>query len=197
MENLSRLTDDQLVALYVEGQNEAFDVLLARYKSQLFSYIYYGVRDEDTANDVFQDTWMKAILTIRSNGYKGQGIFYSWLQRIARNLIIDNYRTTQTENNIPDFELCHSLYENAHSEKDCNEMEREAADSMSSFRGLIDQLPESQKEIVKLRIYENRSFKDIAKMKGMSINTALGRMHYAVNNMKRMASEQHFVPTVL
>lgn len=196
MDNLSRHTDDQLVALYVKGINEAFDTLLERYKDRLYSYIYYTIHNADMANDLFQETFVKAIITIRQGRYTGNGKFYPWLVRIAHNLIIDQFRTERTESTISNDEVERDLYGSGEVTDNCVERELEAEESLRQVCGLIDFLPDNQREIVQMRIYQNLSFKEIAELKGMSINTALGRMRYAILNMRRMADEQRIMPYV-
>ena len=194
MDNLSKLTDDQLVARYLDGVNEAFDALLARYKDRLYSYIYYSVRNADVTDDLFQETFVKAIVTLRQGRYTETGKFYSWLVRIAHNLIIDLFRQEQNESTISNDEVERDLYGAGELTYNSAEREMEAEKSMALVCQLIDYLPENQKEIVNMRIYQNMSFKEIAEQKGMSINTALGRMRYALINMRRMADEQAIIP---
>lgn len=194
MENLSKLTDDQLVALYLEGVNEAFDALLMRYKDRLYSYIYYSVHNADVTDDLFQETFVKAIMTLRQGRYVETGKFYSWLVRIAHNLIIDQFRLERNESTISNDEVERDLYGPGELTYNSAEREMEAEQSLKMVCQLIDYLPENQKEIVEMRIYKNMSFKEIAEQKGMSINTALGRMRYAIINMRRMADERSIIP---
>ena len=190
MENLIGLSDDKLVKAYADGNNEAFDALLKRHQARVFNFILKVVKDEDVANDIFQETFIKALLTIKQGRYTETGKFGGWLSRIAHNLIIDYYRQEKSENlqstdlNDTDIlnrkELCGGTIED-------RMVEEQTRDHV---KGLIDQLPELQKEVLKMRYYQGLSFKEIAKITDVSINTALGRMRYALINLRRMAAEQ-------
>ena len=184
MKNLKTLTDDQLVARYAEGDNLAFDCLLSRYQDKLFSYINFSVRDEDKANDIFQDTFVKAIMTIRQGRYTASGKFYPWLTRIAHNLIIDNFRDQSGESYVDSEEAEMEVAER------CIETEMIDAQMLDDVKHLMSELPEEQRRVLYMRIYQDMSFKDIAEETGVSINTALGRMRYAVLNMRKLAEEK-------
>jgi len=191
MDTIKTMTDEQLVNLFATGNNQAFDVLLNRHKSRVFTYIQLVVRNRDLAEDIFQESFMKAIVTIKQGRYVDNGKFYSWVTRIAHNLIIDLYRRERNENTVSNEEFAEvDLFNNA---KLCEEnvedlMVREQV--FTDVRKLMHHLPDNQKEVVQLRYYEDRSFKEIADLTGVSINTALGRMRYAVLNMRRMAEEK-------
>ena len=189
MNDYTLLTDDQLVSLYVSGQDNAFDVLLERYKNRLYNYILYIVHKEDTADDLLQETFVKAIVTLRNGNYSADGKFYAWLTRIAHNLLIDHFRDGQAENFITDEFTGMSVFDSLQVSDACKESELVSEQTLKDVRRLIEHLPESQKEVVMMRYYQDLSFKEIAELKGISINTALGRMHYAINNMRRMAKE--------
>lgn len=190
MKNLDHLTDDELVRLYASGNNEAFDSLLDRYKSKLYSYIYYTVHDEDTANDVFQETFVKVICSIQAHHYAPSGKFYAWTTRIAHNIIMDLFRQNNNENTIAEDE--EGLLLNEASLYDPSfEMQQIHNQSISDIVVLYKMLPKSQSEIVYMRFYQDMSFKEIADELGISINTALGRMRYALLNMKRLATEKN------
>ena len=189
MEMLAKLTDEELVQLYVEDTNEAFDVLLLRHKSKVFSYIYHSVKDRDLANDLFQETFIKAITTIKQGRYTEKGKFIAWITRIAHNLIIDYFRRERNENTISNEESGVDLFNNL---KLCDEsvednMVREQV--FTDVAKLMDHLPENQREVLKMRYFEDLSFKEIADNTGVSINTALGRMRYAILNMRKLAEE--------
>ncbi len=187
MQYLNSLPDDCLVAEYAAGCNEAFDTLLKRHQSRIFSYIYSIVKDSDIADDIFQDTFVKAIMTIRQGRYAETGRFSSWLARIAHNLIIDHYRQEKSENTVsadnPDVdilnrrELCEGTVEDR----------IVSSQILMDVRRLIKALPESQREVLEMRYYQGMSFKEIADATNVSINTALGRMRYALMNMRRIA----------
>ena len=189
MEVLEKMTDEELVELYIENVNDAFDVLLLRHKSKIFSYIYHAVRDRDTANDLFQETFIKAITTIKQGRYLEKGKFIAWITRIAHNLIIDYFRRERNENTISNEETGIDLFNNLKlcdkSIEDC--MVREQV--FTDVTRLMDHLPENQREVLRMRYFEDLSFKEIADNTGVSINTALGRMRYAILNMRKLAEE--------
>lgn len=186
-----------MIAAYLKGDNLSFDALLERYKQKLFSYILSTVHREDLADDIFQDTFVKAIVCMRTGRYKMNGKFYSWLLCIAHNVIIDNFRYEQSVEGLNRSEINEHLYADNGLEGSPKEIEMERENSLSQLNELIDQLPENQQEVLRMRVYENMSFKDIAEHTGTSVNTALGRMHYAVNNMKRMANDRRIIPYTL
>ena len=191
MENLKVLTDEQLVSLYVSDCNEAFDVLLERYKDRLYSYILYSIQNADVADDLFQETFVKAIMHIRNGKYVESGKFYPWLTRIAHNLIIDQFRTERSANVISNDEVETDLFNNATFSEESTENTMAAEQTLRDVRKLVEYLPEEQRTVVELRYYRYLSFKEISDLTGVSINTALGRMRYAILNMRRMASEQN------
>lgn len=187
------LKDDELVALYSEGNNKAFDILLERYQQKLFSYIFFITKDQKISEDIFQETFMKAIVTIKSGRYTENGRFYSWISRIAHNLIIDQFRTERNENTISSEEGGYDLLNN---QDICEENIEESiinAQIMKDVRRLVDNLPDNQKEIIMMRFYRNMSFKDIAETTGTSINTALGRMRYAIINLRKMIADNNII----
>ena len=191
MKNLKSMTDESLVDLYAHGNNSAFDVLLNRYKKSVHSYIFYIVRNGDLTEDIFQETFLKVIMTIKQGRYTDNGKFKAWITRIAHNLIIDNFRQERNENTISnddvevdllnDMKLCDSNIE--------DDMVQEQV--FSDIKKLVKHLPDNQREVLEMRYYQDMSFKEIADITGVSINTALGRMRYAILNMRRMADENH------
>lgn len=191
MNNLKKMADEQLVDLYKKGCDNAFDTLLDRYKDRLYSYIQYQVRNNDIADDLFQETFVKVIIHIKQGRYVESGKFYGWLSRIAHNLIIDQFRAEQYANCISNDEVETDLFNNAQLSQASIESNIVAEQTLEDVKKLIDHLPDNQKEIVKMRYYEELSFKEISDLKGVSINTALGRMHYAILNMRRMAYENN------
>ena len=197
MENLNKCSDDRLVALYVSGSDEAFDALLERHKDRLYSYIYFIVRNADVADDLFQETFMKAIITLQEKRYTANGKFGAWLTRIAHNLIIDQFRTERNENTISNDESDTELFESSDLTDRSLEMELVNEQTLKDVRRLMDHLPAAQREVVFMRYYQNLSFKEISETTGVSINTALGRMRYAILNMRRMASEHNLSLTML
>ena len=193
MENLNMLTDDMLVARYSEGNSKAFDELLARYQSKLFNYIYFIVRNQEVAEDLFQETFVKAITTIQQGRYTASGKFGAWLTRIAHNMIIDGFRQERNENTISNDESEIDLLNDADLCDDNVEMQMMNEQTLNDVRRLVDALPDNQREVVYMRFYQDLSFKEIADITGVSINTALGRMRYALLNMRRIAEEKHIV----
>lgn len=191
MQTLNSWTDDQLVSMYAQGNNEAFDVLLDRYKSKLYSYIFYTVHDEDLANDLFQETFVKVIMRIQEGRYQAAGKFQAWITRIAHNLIIDYYRDKANENLISNDEVDYDLLNDANLADSSHESQLVNKQTLNDVKLLCQALPESQSEVVRMRYYYNMSFREIADALGISINTALGRMRYALINMRRIATEKN------
>lgn len=189
MQKMTKLTDEQLVAAYANGDNKAFDTLLKRHQNRVFSYIYYIVKDKDIADDIFQETFVKAITTIRQNRYTENGKFSAWITRIAHNLVIDYFRQNKSECNVSTDneeidilnrqELCDDSIEDVLIGRQVR----------ADIRRLIHALPDAQRKVLMMRYYRDMSFKEIAEATGVSINTALGRMRYALLNMRRMAKE--------
>ena len=191
MDKLSQLTDEELALEYMEGNNRAFDILLNRTQTGIFSYIVFIVRNREVADDIFQDTFLKAIQKLQMRKYSPTGKFNAWMIRIAHNAIMDYYRRQKAKHLI-DAE-CDDLLIAQMSDKQILETSREDllanAQVMDDVRNMIDYLPEVQSEIVKMRYYQNLSFKEISEITGASINTCLGRMRYALINMRRLAKE--------
>lgn len=189
---IKSMADEDLIRQFADGNNQAFDVLLSRYKSRVFSYIFMVVRNRDLADDIFQEAFMKVIVTIKQGRYTDTGKFYAFVTRIAHNLIIDHYRRERNENTISNEEFGDvDLFNNM---KLCEENVEDTLVRNQVFNDvnkLMRHLPDNQQEVVRLRYYEAYSFKEIADMTGVSINTALGRMRYAVLNMRRMAEENN------
>lgn len=191
MQNINRQTDEQLVTAYANGDNEAFDILLRRYEDRIFTYIINIVKNKDVADDVFQETFVKAIATIRQGRYTDNGKFSAWLMRIAHNLIIDFYRQEKSENTVSaDQEECNVLNRRDLSEENVEDL-LVTSQIHTDVRRIMEALPESQKEVINMRFYRNMSFKEIAEATSVSINTALGRMRYAIMNMRRIAAENN------
>lgn len=195
MVHTQSITDDKLVASYAKGNNEAFDILLKRHQDKVFNYIFKIVKNEDIANDIFQDTFVKAIITIKQGRYTENGKFPAWISRIAHNLIIDYYRQEKSENmqscDVEDVDILNK-----------KELSEETIEDViitdqihSDVKHLVKILPDLQREVLLMRYYKNMSFKEIAEATGVSINTALGRMRYAILNMRRIAEEKDIVLT--
>ena len=190
MEKLKQMTDDMLVTLYLEGNNSAFDILLNRHQDRLFNYIFFLVRSREVAEDIFQETFVKAITTLQQGRYQNDGKFAAWITRIAHNLVIDQFRIERNENAISNDETEFDLLNDAKFAEGTIENKMVNEQILKDVRALIDELPDCQREVVFMRYYQDLSFKEIADMTGVSINTALGRMRYAVLNMRRIAAEK-------
>ena len=190
MKYLEEMSDEELALQYIDGNNRAFDLLLNRNQSQLFSYLLFVVRDQDTANDIFQETFVKVITKLHQRKYTTSGKFGAWIMRIAHNVIMDWYREQKAEriveptedndlSNLGGKDLLDSGIE--------NQFVREQV--MNDVKKMMNMLPATQREVVFMRFYQQLSFKEIAEMTNVSINTALGRMRYAILNLRRMAKE--------
>ncbi len=184
---LTMRTDEELVALYATGKDEAFDVLLERYKDRLFSYILYQVRNADVAEDIFQETFVKVVITIRDGRYTESGKFFSWVTRIAHNLVIDFFRREKGENTVSTDESEVDLLNNAKLADRCAQSAIDSEQTFIDLQHLIEKLPQEQREVVQMHYFQEMTFKEIAEEKGISINTALGRMRYGILNMRKMA----------
>lgn len=180
------MSDHELVVLYEQGVDEAFDVLLSRNKERVFAYIVRLTQDVDRANDVFQETFMKAIVCIRGHQYRATGKFSAWLMRIAHNLVVDASRGNRAVASVDINEHMEVMYNNPELSQECHEEEVLRMDDLQTLAKLISRLPLVQQEVVHLRFYEELSFKEIARITNVSINTALGRMRYATLNLRKM-----------
>ena len=190
MKNLNEMTDEELAVCYMEGNNRAFDLLLQRTQNGLFTYILFVVHDNETANDIFQETFVKAITYLHKRRYTVTGRFGAWLMRIAHNAIMDWYRRQKQ------FNLVDVNEENDLSNLSSNEVMdlcRETAvvneQVLTDVKRLMTFLPATQREVVFMRYYQEMSFKEIAETTGVSINTSLGRMRYALINMRKLARQ--------
>lgn len=190
MKTLDQLADEQLVSLYEQGNNTAFEVLMMRYKSKVYAYIFQILRDRELTEDIFQDTFIKAIVTIQQGRYSESGKFLGWINRIAHNLIIDHFRREKNENTVSadafEYEVANNTKLSDLSIEDIISNEQVLCDVVR----MVSFLPEVQQEVVRMRFFEELSFKEIAEKTDVSINTALGRMRYALLNMRKMAAEK-------
>lgn len=184
------MTDEELALSYVNGNNQAFDLLLSRNQSKLFSYILFVVHDQNLANDIFQETFVKVITKLQERKYADSGKFSAWIMRIAHNVIMDWYRDNRAQNIIEateDNDLsninCENCLDYNIEDKFVNEQ------VLRDVKRIMNLLPPTQREIVFMRFYQDMPFKEIADTIGVSINTALGRMRYAILNMRRMAKK--------
>ena len=192
MKNLNDMTDEQLALSYIDGNNRAFDLLLSRNQSKLYSYILFVVHDHDLADDVFQETFVKVISKLQAGRYTACGKFSAWLMRIAHNVIMDWYRESKADriveptadndlSNLSGEDLCEGNIENQYVNTQV----------MSDVRRIMESLPAPQREVVFMRFFQQMSFKEIAETTNVSINTSLGRMRYALMNMRRLAKEHN------
>ncbi|MDR2840405.1 MAG: sigma-70 family RNA polymerase sigma factor [Paludibacter sp.] len=191
MNKLNHLTDSQLVSMYQEGNSSAFEVLLTRYKSRVYSYIYLIVHNRELTEDIFQETFIKAITTIQQGRYFETGKFLGWINRIAHNLIVDNYRRLKNENTFSADGSDYDIRDNAKFSEQCAEDKMSNKQVLEDVVKLVNYLPPSQQSVVRMRYFEDLSFKEIAEKTNVSINTALGRMRYALLNMRRIAEEKN------
>ena len=190
MKNFEGVSDEQLALLYVQGNNRAFDELLSRTQSKLFTYIMFVVRDHDMADDIFQETFVKAITKLQQGQYTDSGKFQFWISRIAHNCIMDWYRQQQS-NHITEVNEDNNLQnlKSASVMDICKETEMVNEQVLIDIKRMVDQLPAAQREVVYMRYYQQLSFKEIADLTGVSINTSLGRIRYALINLRRMAKD--------
>lgn len=188
MIKLNEMTDEELALSYVDGNNQAFDLLLSRNQSKLFSYILFVVHEQDLANDIFQETFVKVITKLQEGKYVNSGKFSSWIMRIAHNVIMDWYRDSKAQNIVEtseDNDLSNIKGDNV---ADYNIEDKYVNEQvMRDVRKMMNLLPPTQREVVFMRFYQEMSFKEISETTGVSINTALGRMRYAILNLRRMA----------
>ena len=190
MKNLNEMTDEELALLYINGNNRAFDLLLSHNQSKLFSYILFVVRNRDVADDIFQETFVKIITKLQQGCYKPSGKFSAWAMRIAHNIIMDWYRAQKTDKIVePTKENDLSNLGSADIQIGNIENQFVNMQTLADIKKLMQHLPPSQREVVVMRFYQEMSFKEIAKATGVSINTSLGRMRYAILNLRKMVRE--------
>jgi len=186
------LSDSELVRLYIDGNEAALSVLIKRHKLKIYNFIYSKIGDEVLTEDVFQDTFIKVINTLKRKKYNEEGKFLSWVMRIAHNLVIDHFRK---ENRMPKYDNTgeFDIFLTIKDEELNIEKKLIKSQIESDVKVLIEELPEEQREVLVMRHYKDLSFKEIAENTGVSINTALGRMRYALINLKKMIDESNIV----
>ena len=190
------LSDKQLVDSYRNGNVASFELLVERHQNKVFSYILSLVRDRQLADDIFQDTFLKIIRTIKAGAYKEEGKFIQFAMRIAHNLVIDHFRKSQRLPMTDSVNKDYDLIDNAKI-TDLSVEDRMVTEQVyDDIRKMIDFLPEEQREVLNMRMYADMSFKDIAEATNVSINTALGRMRYAIINLRKMAKENNLSLTI-
>lgn len=188
MKNLKALSDEEIVHLYVNGNDKAFDEIVRRYESKIYTYIYNTVGNQEEAEDVYQEVFMKVVVLLRNGKYVDCGKLGVWLTRVAHNLIIDRYRRMPNEKSESFDDDESAVFNNADIAINENrEQEYVDAQLLADVKQLIEMLPECQREVLMMRYYEELSFKDIAQKTNISINTALGRMRYALINLRKKA----------
>ena len=184
----SVLSDQELVKNYLNGDNASFETLLTRHKNRVFAFIMSKIKNRDLSEDIFQDTFIKVINSLKKGKYNEEGKFVPWVMRIAHNLVIDHFRMQKKTRSIAptkDFDIFDVISDN-----DKNAEENMIDDQISSdVRKIIEKLPEDQKEVLKMRYYRDLSFKEIAEITDVSINTALGRMRYAIINLRKLVEK--------
>ncbi len=189
-----QLPDALLVKNYVEGDEKALTVLINRHQSKIFGFIYSKISDRDISNDIFQDTFIKVIKTLKSKSYNEEGKFLPWVMRIAHNLIIDHYRKNKKMpmfRETEEFSIFSIMSDNSPTIE--NKIIREQVEM--DLKKLIEELPADQKEVLVMRMYQDMSFKEISEITGVSINTALGRMRYALMNMRKVIDKHQIILT--
>ena len=188
------MTDEELALSYVNGDNRAFDELLLRNQSKIFSYILFVVRDRDMANDIFQETFVKVVVKLQQGKYVPSGKFSAWVLRIAHNVIMDLYRGQKSQK-IIDAVDDNDLSNIASNDMIIGNVESQFVNTqvLSDVRKMMNLLPTTQREVVYMRYFQQMSFKEIADTTNVSINTSLGRMRYAILNLRRMAREYDVV----
>jgi RNA polymerase sigma-70 factor (ECF subfamily) len=193
------MDDRELITAYLDGNDKAFEVLLMRHKDKMFRFIYLKLRDKMLAEDVFQETFVKIINTLKLGTYNEEGKFLPWAMRIAHNLVIDHFRKnskvrliSESSSMKDDYNIFSTL-----SQEDKNIQEVMSYEELEKqMVGLVDHLPATQRDILKMRIYNDMSFKDIAESEDISINTALGRMRYALINMRKLIEKHQLVTDI-
>lgn len=190
--NVHELKDKELIITYLEGNDKAFEVLLNRHKNKIYTSIYLFVKDTELANDLFQDVFIKIIDTLRKGKYNHEGKFLQWAMRIAYNMCVDNFRRGKRRTKVSASETF-DIFDILESKDDNMDTTMVKSQMHERVRKLVDQLPPEQREVVILRHYADMSFKEISQLTRVSINTALGRMRYALINMRKMADEKELV----
>lgn len=190
MNKLDTMTDYELVNLYENGNDSAFDAILKRHQDYVYSYVMFLVHRSDIADDIFQETFTRAIIAIRNHHYQTTGKFSAWLIRIAHNLIIDYLRDNANSNVMATQDFSQDILNSTRHSEASHEGHLMREQDRETLRNLLTYLPEPQAEVVIMRFYEDLSFKEIAEATGVSINTALGRMRYALINLRKLI-QQH------
>jgi RNA polymerase sigma-70 factor (ECF subfamily) len=189
MKNLTNHTDQQLVHLYMQGENQALSILVTRYKDKIFTSIYLLVKDKYLAEDIFQEVFIRIIDTLRGGRYTDEGKFLPWAMRIAHNLCVDHFRKVKRSPSIKTSDD-RDIFEVLNFSEAGVDQKMMTSQSHEKVRKMIDMLPEDQREVIILRHFADLSFKEIAQLTNCSINTALGRMRYGLINLRKMMTEK-------
>jgi len=192
MDVLKTAEDRELIVSYLEGNQKAFEVLLNRHRDRIYTSIYLFVKDSDLAQDIFQDVFIKIVKTLRSGKYNHEGKFLQWALRISYNMCVDNFRKSKRRTKVSTTESF-DIFDVLESGEDTMETTMIKSQLHQEVRKLVDELPAEQREVVILRHYADMSFKEISQLTRVSINTALGRMRYALINLRKLADERALV----
>jgi RNA polymerase sigma-70 factor (ECF subfamily) len=190
--DVMQINDQQLISNYLKGEDKAFEVLLNRHRDKIYTSIYLFVKDHDMAQDIFQDVFIKIIDTLRKGKYNHEGKFLQWAMRISYNMCVDNFRRSKRRTKVSATETF-DIFDVLECADDNMEDHIIKSQVHKKVRSLVDQLPPEQREVVILRHYADMSFKEISQLTRVSINTALGRMRYALINMRKMAGEKELL----
>lgn len=190
------ISDCELLTMFIKGNERCFDELINRHKNKVFAYINLYIRDQALAEDIFQDTFLKVVQSVKTGRYSDNGKFLSWVMRIAHNLIIDSFRRVKQQNTVSNDSYEADLFNSAKFSDTNIEDEYIKKQIKKDIRAMIGSLPDDQREVVILRHYSDMSFKEIADITGVSINTALGRMRYALINMRKIMEDKKLCLTV-
>jgi RNA polymerase sigma-70 factor (ECF subfamily) len=185
------LSDNSLVQQFVDGNQSAIEVLISRHKKRVFTYIYLVVKDHHLAEDIFQDTFIKVIRSLKSGRYTENGKFISWVLRISHNLIIDHFRKEKLLNTTSNDDMSVDLFNSPRYSEENIEDKLIYDQITCDVRLLIDELPDDQREVIMMRLYQGLSFKEISDLTDVSINTALGRMRYALINLRKLIEKKN------
>lgn len=192
MSNMTPLSDKELIQSYLDGNEKSFEILLNRHREKIYTSIYLFVKDRDQADDIFQEVFIKIIKTLRKGKYNHEGKFLQWAMRISYNLCVDHFRRAKRRTKVSPTETF-DIFDVLEHKDDNMEQKIMKSQTHNKVRKLVDMLPDEQREVVILRHYADMSFKEIAALTNVSINTALGRMRYALINIRKLMEEKNIV----
>jgi RNA polymerase sigma-70 factor (ECF subfamily) len=195
MFNAEVLNDNELVQRYINGDHHSIEILINRHKNRVYSYILLIVKNQDLAEDIFQDTFIKVIRSLKYGRYTENGRFISWVLRISHNLIIDHFRKEKLNGTIPSSSCENDVFNSQKLSDENIEDQMVMEQILFEVKELIKELPEDQQQVIRMRHYMGLSFKEIAELTGVSINTALGRMRYALINLRKLIREKNLTLT--